>query len=356
MDKNKERSANVELLRIVAMFLIVLSHFATHGRFIFVDNQITTNYLFVNLIKMGGKIGVNIFLLISGYFLVKSNFKLSKAIKLYLQILSYSVILSIIMLLCKKMTLSYENIINYLFPLSHGVWWFATTYFIMYLLVPYLNKLLNSLSKEEYKKLIITTTILFSIIPTIFVSAYVSNLTWFIALYCLGGYIQLHGLKIENMSSIRILLMSLTIVLVNFGGFVLIKIGLINNVLDEFSPTTFYDMYRIPILVISLLLFLYFKKIKVSHATLVNTIASTTFGIYLIHDYPLIRVLIWDIGFRNSQFTENAYLPLIAICETLIVFIVCSAIELIRRKTIEPIYMNIIEKKYPNNMQTKQAS
>lgn len=77
------------------MVMIVGHYFAVHGwEGGFPYQSISVNRLWVQFIQMGGKIGVNVFVLISGYFLIIApKIKISKVIKLWLQIAFYSLIL-----------------------------------------------------------------------------------------------------------------------------------------------------------------------------------------------------------------------------------------------------------------------
>lgn len=95
------RQSNIELLRIVAMLMIIAHHFVVHGGFEFSTDTITANRLWVQFIQMGGKIGVNIFVLISGYFLISTpTVKLEKVLKLWIQIFTYSFLIFIIFVIC----------------------------------------------------------------------------------------------------------------------------------------------------------------------------------------------------------------------------------------------------------------
>lgn len=82
------RSSNFELLRIVAMFMIVLHHCTVHGVFSYWHNNTTfihhINNFLCSFLASGGKIGVTIFVLISGYFLCMQDFKISRLLKIYL--------------------------------------------------------------------------------------------------------------------------------------------------------------------------------------------------------------------------------------------------------------------------------
>lgn len=70
IDRIQNRNSSIELLRIISMILIVFHHFAFHGGFKWQTNSVTISHFWYNFIYGGGKIGVNIFVLISGYFLI----------------------------------------------------------------------------------------------------------------------------------------------------------------------------------------------------------------------------------------------------------------------------------------------
>ena len=89
------RQSNIELLRIIAMMFIILYHIAFHGNWddgsIFWPDEITFNVLFLQSILPFGKIGVNIFVLISGYFLINSvKDTWPKIVKLWLEIILFN--------------------------------------------------------------------------------------------------------------------------------------------------------------------------------------------------------------------------------------------------------------------------
>ena len=93
-EKNIERKSNFELLRIIAMFMIIFHHISVHSNF---NNLTTTNLLYLKFIQIGGKIGVNIFVLISGYFLINTErIKINKIFKLWGQMLFYSLLIYIV--------------------------------------------------------------------------------------------------------------------------------------------------------------------------------------------------------------------------------------------------------------------
>ncbi len=69
-ERVEQRQSSIELLRIIAMILIVAHHFEIHGGFAYPQDAVSVNRIWMQFISSGGKVGVNIFVLLSGYFLV----------------------------------------------------------------------------------------------------------------------------------------------------------------------------------------------------------------------------------------------------------------------------------------------
>ena len=91
------RQSNFELLRIVAMLMIVFHHFAFHGELSYEGAGLSAPHLWYNLIIMDGKTGVNIFVLISGYFLVNDKeLSLKRLLKLWGEVSFYAVVLNFV--------------------------------------------------------------------------------------------------------------------------------------------------------------------------------------------------------------------------------------------------------------------
>ncbi|MBR0204955.1 MAG: hypothetical protein IJQ56_11385, partial [Synergistaceae bacterium] len=78
-------------MRIFAMLMIIAFHFYFHGGFDFPVNSISFNRLVFQFFNTFGCVGNEIFVLISGYFLIKSSgIRLSKVINMWLKMFFYS--------------------------------------------------------------------------------------------------------------------------------------------------------------------------------------------------------------------------------------------------------------------------
>ena len=78
------------------MLLIMFHHFALHGGIDYTTFSINNAYL--NIIEFGGKIGVNIFVIITGYFSCTSKFSFKRIIKLLFAVEFYSLTIMVISL------------------------------------------------------------------------------------------------------------------------------------------------------------------------------------------------------------------------------------------------------------------
>lgn len=151
----KQRNSALELLRIVSMLMIVFHHFSIYGGFDWGNNSLTVPHFWYNFIASGGKLGVNVFVLISGYFLINDKcvfVNLRKVLKLLGQLPVYSVVIFSIFAACSKATVDYGAITKVLFPVTHETWWFASTYFVLFLLHPFFNVGLRALKKAHIKQ------------------------------------------------------------------------------------------------------------------------------------------------------------------------------------------------------------
>lgn len=323
------RKSNFELLRIISMVLIIAHHIAVHSGFYFENN--TLNKLWVLYLNIGGKIGVNIFVLISGYFLINTEkLKFSKIFKLWLQIFFYSIIFYIISIIINPDSFTFGNLFFAHLPILTNSWWFASTYFILFLMSPYINILLKHLSKKQYLIMLAFLTVLWSVIPTILnVNVQSNSLLWFIYLYSVAGYVRLH-LKDEKNKPWMYLI----------AGYVTLNVFYILTIFTK----DFFAIEQLPTLIVSLSLFLAFRKINMPNIKIINLIASTTFGIYLIHDNNFLRYIIWQDIFKNYSYETNNLLMPYTILQIILVFTVCSIIEFIRIHFIERFYINPINK------------
>lgn len=345
--KTMYRNSSIELLRIISMVMIMFHHFAYHGNFEWNYNEITIPHLWYNYILMGGKVGVNIFVLISGFFLIENTerlFQPKKLLKFWGQVVFYSITTYFLSIVLQINNFDIKQIIKICFPITYPGWWFASTYFMLYLIHPFLNKLLHDLNKNVYQYLILLLVLCWSIIPTLTTQLFESNsLLWFITLYVIAGYAKIYGFNERLKSKHYFFLFLIVLVCSYLISVSFLVLGTKRNELAVHA-IDFFGMERFPILLMALFLFMTFAKLKIKYNKWINVIASATFGVYLIHDSSYIRYYIWWNIFKINQYQESLFLIPYSILVVFIIYVLCTGIEMVRKVLLERPYIIFVNK------------
>lgn len=329
----KQRNSNLELLRIISMFLIVMHHYAVHGGFQLLEKDLSLNKIIIQILSGGGQLGVNLFILISGYFLIDSKFKINKLLKLVFETFFYSIIILLFIVSKSNLNIGIKDIVISCLPITYSSYWFVTCYFALYLFIDYINPVIKTLDKKKYFQLILLLLLLlWSIIPsfTLGKPGY-SQFVWFVFIYLVAGYIKLYPCKFMSNFKINFIFGILFYLIILFSFIIFDYIG-IPDIFFGKGVTHFAQTNSIFIFLSSLFLFLAFKNIEMKNYKLLNIISSTTFGIYLIHDNFLMREFIWTKYFKVYEHFEDADLLFYSLKIIILVFIVCSLLDFIRQK------------------------
>lgn len=353
---SKERSSNFEILRIISMILIILMHCTLFGFSIY-NQHFSLNKVALDVLFAGGKIVVNCFILITGYFMIKSRVTLKKFLKIVFQVLFYSILIMLIGIIFMNQQLNFNSLLNFLFPIIHGNYWFITCYIVLFLLIPVINKTILEFGRNFHKRLTIGLLILWCLIPTIFFNSYVaySDLGWFIVLYLVGSYIRLY-LKdngtfqkwLFKAAVCFIICIALTIGI----DFLATKINYFKSSSPYLTTSTltpyfvhFLNMNSLPLFLASVCLFLAFKNLKIKSSKIINTIAGTVFGIYIIHEHPYLKNYIWDSVFHNKLYYFDLFHIIGSAFITVFIIFVCGCIiDLLRKFLIEKPVFNFFDK------------
>lgn len=113
----KLRLENIELLRVISMLLILTTHFWGHGINLKSIEPFTFSYYFGWFLKGISYIAVNIYVLISSYFLCVKKFSSQRLLKLWIEVEFYSILIYIISLLLNFQKISVLGIVKAFFPI-----------------------------------------------------------------------------------------------------------------------------------------------------------------------------------------------------------------------------------------------
>lgn len=95
MEKTTDRSSNIELFRILLMLIIIANHYVVNSgtTSLYDYAHISASMVFLQIFGFGGKMAINCFLLISGYFMILAEYDKKKLIRLYAEIKFYKIVL-----------------------------------------------------------------------------------------------------------------------------------------------------------------------------------------------------------------------------------------------------------------------
>lgn len=192
-----KRKSNFELFRIFTMLMIIAHHYVVNSGLtsLYDYNSISKGMVYLQFLGFGGKIGINCFVLLTGYFQCKGSFKAKKLLQLVFECMFYGAV--IYSLFCvfgvQKFDLYqlYRSTFYFIYSASKG---FIGTYIILYVLTPFINRMISQLSQNGFHLLLGILLFLYTIISTFTVVDTWSYLGWLITIYLTGAYIRVYGL------------------------------------------------------------------------------------------------------------------------------------------------------------------
>ena len=327
----QQRDSSIELLRIIAMLMIVLHHYSVHGGFSLEENNFMLNGYILSVVTLG-EWAVNIFILIYGYFSVTSQFNIKRIIRLYAQVWFYSAVLFAAYTLWNR-ELHIGFALRAVTPIISDQYWFFSKYILLCMLMPFINTFIQNMSREKHRMLIALLTFVWCILPSVLPRFFeyalgTGEMGAFILLYLIGAYMRLYP--------------DSRICTAKWGGF---------SATGSLAVIMLYQlvqsMYKIPFLYLECYLnssilsvcfavgmLAVFTNMKLKPNKFINRIAACTFGVYLIHDNDYVRPFLWHYLLKNSEYQSSPYMIVHMLISVISVFVICTIIEFIRKQTV----------------------
>jgi surface polysaccharide O-acyltransferase-like enzyme len=318
------RESQFELLRIVCVLMIVCIHII-----IFRGNPVvgSFDYWVRNLLLPFSYVCVNCFVLISGYFGI--SFKWRKLARIDSMVIFFSLFYLAIFVYLGLHRFNIKRDLIFFMPVISRCYWFITVYFGLYILSPFLNRVVSSMSRASFRKLLLVLFILLSFCPTV---GYIFNfnsltidagkdLLFFCFLYFIGRYLRLH--YVDNHSA-------------RFYLFLYLGISLFLLVFEYFYSVILHVYYdyllnndSVFILFSSICFFLFFRHFSF-RSRIINYIATFCLCVYVLHGNGLFaNYFRYKSGFLTSFTGWNSVLMLILL--PICIFLASMLLEIIRR-------------------------
>ena len=295
----KKRTANYELLRSLAMAMVILLHFLSRsGRLVELDEPLSPERLVGTAVEAFSLMAVNTYVLISGYFGVKSAFKPTKAVALLCRIWFYALLVPAALMLAGMPTAFSDQgvygALQYLFPIETEHYWFATSYFMLYLLTPALNGAVRGMTQKQLQITLAGLMVLFcgikSFCPVAFAfDRYGYDLPWFICVYLLAAYLGRFGCSFLEKWGWPLYIGSAAGSFgVNLGMYFLREKG---ECFRYYFTVPFHYNFVL-CLTGALGLFYGFARVSIKEgwlAGVIRRLGALSFGVYLLHEHVDLR-------------------------------------------------------------------
>ena len=339
------RKSNIEILRLLSMLLIVLSHWGGHGSYNIGEGYVFNEayILFTNYL---GEVGNCVFLLITGYFGVnRENVNWKGVKRVVVDVKFYAFLIWMLFILLRTYPITAKGVIGALLPIVYPQYWFVLPFLLVIILAPFINNIISNSNKKQITSFFIVLAAIELIMPVIHSKSVCSNLGLFILYYSVGALIgkneSIYRKLLTNrwwlsLSSLVVYLVILCLLL--FKTKTGIDIVPSNSMAWRFSP--------IP-LMCAIGLFMVFSLYDITSKN-INSIAKSAFAVYLISENPNMYPNLWKLPFFDSGEYGSSFMMIpFSFLITFLVLCACVFIDQIIKKLFVFIAtLNPLTKKY----------
>lgn len=321
-----KRNSSIELLRIIAMSMILMHHFIVHNGYDVMKLPLGPERIFFQLVMQGGgKIGVVIFFSISSWYFLDNEQTVKTCLRriwfMEREVLFYSIFLALFYLLFDRSDLSMGLFIKSFAPLNFGVWWYATAYSIFLALLPFLYLGLKALGRSHHLELAIIVLAIWGV--TSFFPGMQSlpdSVFGFIYIFIL---ISAYKWYLKPLKKKDIWL----IICVGLGFFLLYTgVAIAASIFGHDTGIFITGSWKLPVFMIGFGMFLLFNRVTF-YSDVVNRIAKSAFAVYLLTDYGASEKLLWVRLFNLEKLCQRPFAILQIIGILIAIYAICTLID-----------------------------
>ena len=334
MTKHAARNSNLELLRILCMLMIVADHLAGQSG-LGVTDTLSHTALYA-MLGSGSRIGCDVFVILSAWFLSEQPFRSRRVLSLYLGLWLYTVPLTLLCCLLPGCDVGIGTLRWAMFPVSTRQLWFVSDYLVLVLLTPLLNAVLRHLPGRTLSTALGALGVLMAGYSTLFGEDGVvsSSLFVFVWLYLFVGLLRRSpGCRVNRLLHRRCVQLALGLgipAVLTLARTAALWCGAPERVLRylEYWRTSLGALSN---LAASLALVWLFKSLPLGNSRAVNALAGTTLGVYIIHQTQAFAGFLWNGIFHAAQHPGSWGYAAFVVAAT---FLGCAAVDGLRDRLV----------------------
>lgn len=361
IDSKPGKDLQVEVLRIVAMLMIVACHMIIHLNIrahsfnmeLLPAPGLRSAFKF--LVVQYGQVGVSIFFIISGYFLCRKTFRYRRVFAAWAQMFFYCIIVLAVTFVVDCFGLLPENLSNLLHgkelaytllwnvtPFTYRSYWFMSAYLIMLMFMPFINILISHMTQRDHAMLLVLLASI-SLIPLYFGKNYTWNdIIYAIFGYLAGAFIAQYGSGIKKLTTKRLC------ACVAISTVLMLAFDYVASSGNKFVRVLTWDQQvhggiGILPMIIAMCIFILVHRINMLRIqglarTVILRVSKATFGVYLLHEHMFIFVALWTfVAWMLPAAYSSVAVAIIYVITLLCVYAVISAVAIILDLLVKPL-------------------
>ncbi|WP_367342057.1 acyltransferase family protein [Limosilactobacillus sp.] len=320
-----KRDSRFETLRIISMFMILLFHYQYFSQPWRLSGHHSLSFYFLPSAYLElGKLGVYLFVMITGYFVGNSQWTLQKGVhkagRVWSETIFYAILIFVIAYLCGQIPNPKMELITSIMPFTHDLYWFVDAYIVLILLVHYLNIVLVHINRNDFKCLIIIVSVFASLLSPINSTIFTNEIQFgfIIPAYLIGAYFRKYHISFQ----IPLLKAMVYYFIAMVGASILYFVGH-----TSYINFFFFGIFQ---LISASYIFNFVMQRKSFGNAGINVIAKTVFASYLITDNEIVRRLLWSAKLFHDHACSTLQMGIIAIFIVVFIMILCTLIDVLR--------------------------
>lgn len=334
MEKWKERNYGVDLLRVLATLFITILHVMGHGGILdAVEGK--GQYNVVWLLEILCFCAVDCYGVISGFVGYGHKHRPSRYITLWLEVVFYCLLMTLVVYQWEPSYISSSRVVHSFFPVTFNAYWYFTAYTGVFLLMPYMNRVVDSFTERDAKRLFAGVFLVFSLYNTLAIKNSLSDpfrlaggytFMWLCALYMVGAVIR----KFDVCTRIRpwvrwsVFLVALLFTWLWKTQFFYGKDWDTSGMFISYTSPTIFLMATVLLLVFGN------RKLPKFLTYIVAVIAPTTFGVYLLQDQTYVRTYFLSRRYEALAQLSPGMIPIRVLGIALFIYLIGIIVDWIR--------------------------
>ncbi len=147
-----ERNSGLELLRFIAIILIVMHHACISGGIEIFKTAFSPNHFVVAAFGIWGMFGVDVFFLLAFWFMleIKYTFRIERWIKLVVQTVLLSMIALAIGAIVFHESLLAKTVVKTILSPALNTYWYITAYLLAFIFLPFFERYIESFQTKHW--------------------------------------------------------------------------------------------------------------------------------------------------------------------------------------------------------------